>query len=372
MISEFHSALLLKFSTYLFLWGPILTFFKVIGRNRRLSFPLPPFRLRKKNFAILGCGQFSFSNILPRLYLRYGSIFRYAYDPDLLAHRSLCRMFSISGSINSYETIINDPLVRLVYIASPHSTHARYAIDTLSSGKDVYVEKPIAISLEQLSSLKNAQKSTGCKLYVGFNRPHSPFIKDIRRHYDKTSPFFCSMVVFGHKIAKDHWYRESAQGSRIAGNCSHWIDLAVHMLSWRSLVWPLSVTLTQLPSEFSDENFVLHISSPCGSLISLSFFAQHEPHLGVTETIAFHSSSLTAVIDNFQRMRIDTGSTVINRKFLFKNAGHSAAIRAPFANNSDFCLSRMHESFVSTEFTIFLSNMISNRTSSGYFSPNLF
>lgn len=349
-----------------------MTLFKVIGRNRRLSFPLPPFRFRKKNVGIIGCGQFSFSNILPRIYLRYGSIFRYAYDPDLLAQRSLCRMFSVSDSINSYNAIINDSSVGLVYVASPHSTHAQYAVDCLSSGKDVYVEKPIAVSLEQLSSLKNVQKSNGRKLYVGFNRPHSPFIKDIRRHYDTTSPFFCSMIVFGHKIAKDHWYRESDQGSRIAGNCSHWIDLAVHILSWRSLVWPLSVTLTQLPSEFTDENFVLHISSPCGSLITLSFFAQHEPHLGVTETINFHSSSLTAVINNFQSIRIDTGSTVINRQSIFKNAGHSDAIRAPFAKNSDFCLSRMNEAFVSTEFTIFLSNMISNGTNSGHFSPNHF
>ena len=346
-----------------------MTFFKVIGRNRRLAFPLPPFRFRKKNVAILGCGQFSFSNILPRIYFRYGSVFRYAYDPDPLAHKSLCRMFSVSDSINSFNSIITDPSIRLVYIASPHSTHAQYAVDCLSSGKDVYIEKPIAVSLEQLSSLRNVQIYVN--LYVGFNRPHSPFIKAIRHHYHTNSPFFCSMVVFGHKIAKDHWYRDTSQGSRIAGNCSHWIDLAIHLLAWRSLVWPLTVTLTQLPSEFSDENFVLHISSPCGSLITISFFAQIEPHLGVTESITFHSSSLTANVDNFQSLRIDTGSSVIYRKSMFKNAGHSDAIRAPFVNNPQFNISRMNESFLSTEFTIFLSHLINNKITFGSFSPSL-
>ena len=131
----------------------------------------------------------SFSNILPRIYFVMALFFTYDQSP----HKSLCRMFSVSDSINSFNSIITDPSIRLVYIASPHSTHAQYAVDCLSSGKDVYIEKPIAVSLEQLSSLRNVQYSTGRNLYVGFNRPHSPFIKAIRHHYWLS--FFCSMVV---------------------------------------------------------------------------------------------------------------------------------------------------------------------------------
>ena len=348
-----------------------MTLFKVIGRNRWLAFPLPKIRLRKRNVAVIGCGQFSFSNILPRIYLRYGSIFRYAYDPDSSAQKSLCKMFSIPGSVKSSKDIVDDQSVRLVYIASPHSTHAQYAVDCLSSDKDVYVEKPLAVSLDQLMSLKEAQRLSGRNLYVGFNRPHSPFIKDIKSYYDSSSPFFSSMVVFGHKIPKDHWYRDSAQGSRIAGNCSHWVDLAVHFLSWRSLDWPLNISFKRLQSEFADENFVLHITSPCGSMITLSFFALLEPHLGVTESISFHSSSLTASIDNFQSMRIDTGSSVIYRRSLFKNAGHTAAIRAPFTQNNNSCLTRMNQSLVSSELTIFLADMINNQNDDGQFLPSL-
>ena len=359
-----------KFFSYLFLWGPFSTFFKVLGRKRSLVFPLPPLRLNEPHVAVVGCGQFPFSNILPYLYFRFGAIVRRTFDTDLIAQSSLEKLFSVLFRSSNLNDIINDPVVDLVYIASPHSTHAPYASKVLLSGKSVYVEKPIAIDLLQLSSLISAQSNSNCPLFIGFNRPHSPFIKLLKRLSFESGPFFCSMVVFGHKIPHDHWYRAQGQGSRIAGNCSHWIDLAVHMFCWHSLTFPLELTLVKGYSEFPDENFVLQITSPAGSIVSLSFFAKHELHLGVTESVAFQSSSVTALIDNFKTLRVDNGSNTSVYYSIFKDVGHRNAILAPFLEDSVHSRLRMIESFLSAELTLFLISMIDNSITNATFIPS--
>ena len=130
------------------------------------------------------------------------------------------------------------------------------------------------------------------------------------------------MVVFGHKIAKDHWYRDTSQGSRIAGNCSHWIDLVTWAppLAWRSLVWPLTVTSSNCLQNFLMKTLFYISPHHVVPLITISSLHKLNLILGVTESITFHSSSLTANVDNFQSLRIDTGSSVIYRKSKFKNA----------------------------------------------------
>ena len=78
--------------------------------------------------------------------------------------------------------IINDSHIDLVYIASNHFTHAEYAIQALSEGKSVHIEKPHVVSRDQLDRLVSAMKASSGKVRLGFNRPGSRFGRILLEH----------------------------------------------------------------------------------------------------------------------------------------------------------------------------------------------
>ena len=83
---------------------------------------------------------------------------------------------------DNIEHILKDDKVKLVYIASNHFTHAQYAIECLKAGKDVHIEKPHAVSEEQLNDLmKAALDSPKNNLFLGFNRPKSKLVTKLRK-----------------------------------------------------------------------------------------------------------------------------------------------------------------------------------------------
>ena len=60
--------------------------------------------------------------------------------------------------------------INAVYIATPPSTHLSYALQVLKSGKDVYLEKPMVLSLDEAFSLKTALDKSNNKLVVAHYR----------------------------------------------------------------------------------------------------------------------------------------------------------------------------------------------------------
>ena len=281
-------------------------------------------------------------------------------------------MFRSAFKNSSLNDIYSDPHVNLVYIASPHSTHAEYAVKCFESNKDVYLEKPLSTSYSQLEGLIAAQKKSNRILYTGFNRPHSPLLTRLRTSFLRNpSSFICNIIVYGHYLPADHWYRRKGEGSRIAGNCTHWIDLAIHMFSWRNLDFPINISINQFDTHFDDENFTLNLSCS-GSSVSITFCAMHEPLKGVTEYIHFHTCSFTAFIDNFKSIRFDHGHSCFTHRLLFKNAGHRHAVLLPFAFDRQFARSRMRESFISTDLSLCISSMIANNRFAGLFTPSAF
>ena len=70
----------------------------------------------------------------------------------------------------------------LVYIASNHATHSQYAVRALKSGCDVYIEKPISTTWNQLKELIEIEKITSNRIFVGYNRPFSPAVLIVKKY----------------------------------------------------------------------------------------------------------------------------------------------------------------------------------------------
>ncbi len=135
------------------------------------------------------------------------------------------------------QSVLLDPEIDTVVIATRHSSHARYVIDALAAGKHVFVEKPLCISSEQLAAVQDAYSRAGSAplLMVGFNRrfaPHVVRMKELLRAVGEPKVFV--MTVNAGAIPPEHWTQDrESGGGRIIGEACHFIDLLRHLAGVR-------------------------------------------------------------------------------------------------------------------------------------------
>lgn len=270
---------------------------------------------------LIGCGNFPYCNT--GFYLRKiaPKFLRGTYD--LLSNRSLslCADYGGSYAALNVNTLLEDPEIRLVYIASNHATHAEYAVAALDAGKHVHIEKPHVISQEQLEELCNAQeRNPSSMLFLGFNRPKSRLFKLLKTWLSKEDgPVAINWFVAGHKLADDHWYYDDAEGSRISGNVCHWTDLSLQIVGLEN-AFPCEVHATCPPNSKSD--YAISILFADQSLASISFSAKGETFEGVREILNIQRGDLIATLDSFDYLEINHGSTKKIYKQFFRDHGH--------------------------------------------------
>lgn len=357
-----------KVARYAGIYGLSRAFFKAAAR-KRVNFPLclPRFRSSTPDIGLIGCGQFGFATI--GYYLRQvsGRHIGVCFDIDEDARNSLARALRVPRVGRTIEEFFSTGGLRLVYIASNHSSHAPYATQALLHGLDVYVEKPIAVDATQLVQMLHAQRASGRAVYAGYNRPFSAAIRDLRTTLDVQADagFSIHCFVAGHQIAPDHWYRLPSEGTRVCGNLGHWLDLMIHILAWRGLPDRLEITLSSADSQKPDDNFVVTITTDMHDIFSVMLSSRNEPFEGIYESIHIQHADVTCHIDDFRHMTLHKGARTIRRRYWPKDVGHRAAILQPF---NAVPVRHWHEVELSTLLMLRIADMVRSRKHLASFS----
>lgn len=94
------------------------------------------------------------------------------------------RTYAIKHGIPKWYTdaqeLINDPDVNAVYVATPPSSHATYAIMAMKAGKPVYVEKPLASTYEDCARVNRVSEETGMPCFVAYYRRYLPYFQKVK------------------------------------------------------------------------------------------------------------------------------------------------------------------------------------------------
>lgn len=125
--------------------------------------------------------------------------------------------------------MINHPDINTIAIVTRHNSHSRFVVDALQAGKHVFVEKPLAITIEELVQVESAYHTATVKphLMVGFNRRFSPQVQKMKSLLSAVKePKSFIMTMNAGAIPSEHWTQDrSVGGGRIIGEACHFIDL---------------------------------------------------------------------------------------------------------------------------------------------------
>jgi len=130
----------------------------------------------------------------------------------------------------------NSDTINTVSIVTRHDAHAQQVINALNSGKNVFVEKPLALTLTELEEINKsyhkANKSNVVRLMVGFNRRYAPHVVKMKKLLEShRSPKSIVMTVNAGAIPDEHWVQDTLiGGGRIIGEGCHFIDLMRHLV----------------------------------------------------------------------------------------------------------------------------------------------
>lgn len=344
-----------KAARYVLIYGLTRTLFKIAGR-RNWRIPGLHKRGREASISIIGCGQFAFATLGYFLrFQKYGIVS--CFDINKNAQSAFQKAYNVDFAPSNIEELLSDKRLKTVYIASNHATHTQYAIMALDRNIDTYIEKPIAVNRVQLDDLVAAIQRTEARVFVGYNRPFSPAIQDLRTSIkiNPDSGVTLQCFVVGHAISKDNWYRRPEEGSRVCGNLGHWIDLFIHIINWRGLPEKLSIRITIADQFCPDDNLCVAIASDKKDLCSIVFSTRSEPFEGVSETINLQHEDTICKIDDFRFMKIWRGDKIIKRRYWPKDVGHKNAILQPFKKQNHRSIT---EVILSTRLMIHISEML--------------
>ena len=128
--------------------------------------------------------------------------------------------------------MLANPNINTVVIVTRHDTHARFVIEALKAGKNVFVEKPLAIRQTELADVQAAYAEVHLaglrpQLMVGFNRRFSPQVQKMKLLLQAVKePKSFIMTINSGAIPANHWTQDNAVGGgRIVGEACHFIDL---------------------------------------------------------------------------------------------------------------------------------------------------
>ena len=254
-----------------------------------------------RGIVVIGAGNFAQATLLPRLAAADWRRIMVVTTSGPSAHTAADH-FGFERAGTDVDEALRDPDVGAVVIATRHDTHAALAARALRAGLPVFVEKPLAISLDGLREVLAAIRESGNdRLMVGFNRRFSAFGRALAAHFPGGAQAVTYRVNAG-SLPPNHWTRVREEGGgRIIGEGCHFVDLTSFLVGGRVV----EVQAHALPAGDggSPDTVQVNLRYDTGAVGHLLYVATGDPKQPKERVEAFgHGRS--GVLDNFQRLEL--------------------------------------------------------------------
>jgi predicted dehydrogenase/threonine dehydrogenase-like Zn-dependent dehydrogenase len=199
------------------------------------------------------------------------------------------------------QDIFSNKDINTVFIATRHETHAGYVMQALQSGKNVFVEKPLCLTEEELVQIQHEFTKHNCRVMVGFNRRFAPMIQTIKKTFSSSNPIAINYRINAGVIPADHWVHDlKVGGGRIVGEACHFIDLCM-FLAGSKLTTISAVALND--AQKLNDTVCFNLQFENGSTASVSYFSNGNKSIN-KEYLEVFGSGIVAVLDDFKTLTV--------------------------------------------------------------------
>ena len=271
--------------------------------------------------ALVGAGSYARSVLIPCL-KKLDKLFRVVSicDTDGLRARRAAAVFKGSSTITDLKDVLENEAVDAVIIATRHDLHASQSIAALEAGKAVFVEKPAALSREELRQVMATVQASKLPYMVGFNRRYAPFSLQARKLLTGVpGAMMITYRVAAGCLPDGHWVKSSQGGGRIIGEVCHMVDLIAFLAG--SPVEAVSCVVVPNADGSLDDNLQVLFTMKDGSTAALTYTAMGAEKTG-KELIEILAGNMTVTIKDFEELHVLEGRTTKARKRIKQDKGH--------------------------------------------------
>jgi predicted dehydrogenase/threonine dehydrogenase-like Zn-dependent dehydrogenase len=266
---------------------------------RTLHTPATEPRSGTVRIGFIGAGAYASSMLLPHLAKLPAAALSTVATTRSLSAVNAQRKFGFETVTTDATQVLDNPDIDAVFVVTRHHSHADFVCRALEAGKAVFVEKPLALTRDQVDRVLATVESTGNdRLMVGFNRRFAPLFTDLRRRFgDPGGPVSARYLVNAGRLDATSWYlNEELEGSRFLGEGGHFIDT---LSAWVGHD-PVGVSAFQTGNGH-DLHAVLRY--PDGSLATLTYSTDGDARFP-KETLDVSGGGGNARLDNFTRATV--------------------------------------------------------------------
>lgn len=274
---------------------------------------------------LIGAGSFAQNYLLPALKDKAQLAIVATARPNNA--RYIADKYSFAACTGNASEVFSDKDVNTVFIATRHDTHAEYVMEALKSNKNIFVEKPLCLTENDLHQIKALYDTKSVQLMLGFNRRFSPYTETLRSFISQSeklssaSPIAINYRINAGVVAADHWVHDpKVGGGRILGEVCHFIDLCTFITG--SKVAGVSAN-SMNTADGKTDTLNVNLSFANGSIANISYFSNGQKELP-KERLEVFAGGVVAIIDDFKSV-VTYGKTV-SEKSGKQDKGHAKEV----------------------------------------------
>lgn len=131
-------------------------------------------------WGFIGCGEATEKKSGPAFELIENSCVVAVMSRDKAKAESYAQRHGIPRYYTDAQSLVSDPEVNAVYIATPPSSHSTFAVMAMKAGKPVYVEKPLAAGYEECVRVNRVSEKYGIPCFVAYYRRYLPYFQKVQ------------------------------------------------------------------------------------------------------------------------------------------------------------------------------------------------
>ncbi len=280
---------------------------------------------------VLGAGNYASAILLPAIKSLAGVELVGVASAGGVSAAHAQRRYGFRYACTDEAELINDPSVTTVAILTRHGMHARQVMHALAAGKHIFCEKPLALSMDQLSEISDQLAQLpplSQMLTVGYNRRFAPLSLKLSAFLaSRQEPLAAHYRVNAGYLPPGHWVHDPEQGGgRILGEACHFIDYLAFLVG----APPISVQAIGLPDggRYREDNVVMNFTFSDGSVGTVTYVANGDKSFS-KERVEVFFGGRAAVLDDFRMLEmVRDGRRQSARSRLRQDKGHASEWRA--------------------------------------------